>query len=147
MLDDGGAHMCSSECSYTACSTLSKADRVDKLAQMDTINLYDDPVDEELIQSGRYRSIVGALLYVSNMTRPDISAAISFLSRFLDRPSRRAWNYAKQILKYLITTKDKCLVLGDLDSQTNLITYVDANFAPLGDRKSQSGILVRLSEG
>src|SRR5699024_3479720 len=83
-------------------------------------------------------------LFIANMTRPDISAAVSFLSRHLSRPSERIWKYCKQVLRYLRTTKEKKLVLGDLDG-SSLIVYADANFAPKGDRKSQSGAVIKLA--
>src|SRR5699024_825485 len=85
------------------------AGHVSKLSQLDTIDLTQDPVADRLKESGAYRSIIGGLLYVANMTRPDISTAVSVLSRLLDKPTDRAMKYAKQILKYLHTTKDKCL--------------------------------------
>src|SRR5699024_1698692 len=82
------------------------------------------------------RNLIGGLLYIANLTRPDISAAVSFLSRHLSRPTERIWKYCKQVLRYLHTTKAKKLVLGDLDG-SSLVVYADANFAPKGDRKSQ----------
>ena len=91
-----------------------------------------------------YRSIIGGLLYVASMTRPDISAAVSYLSRYLDRPSRRSWKLAKQVLNYLRHTKERPLLLGQ-QNETSLVTYVDANYAPAGDRKSQSGALFKLA--
>ncbi len=102
--------------------------------------LENEPIDETI----PYRSIVGGLLYISSMTRPDISAAVSYLSRYLDKPSRKAWKQAKQVLNYLRNTKHRPLLLGELD-QSSLVTYADANFAPAGDRKSQSGAVFQLA--
>src|SRR5699024_3930770 len=83
-------------------------------------------------------------LFIANMTRPDISAAVSFLSRHIKRPTDRVWKYCKQVLNYLHTTKEKSLTLGDLDG-SSLVVYADANFAPKGDRKSQSGAVLKLA--
>ncbi|KAH9392459.1 hypothetical protein TYRP_005538 [Tyrophagus putrescentiae] len=102
--------------------------------------LENEPIDETI----PYRSIVGGLLYIASMTRPDISAPVSYLSRFLDKPSRKAWKQAKQVLNYLRHTKHRSLLLGERD-QSSLVTYADANFAPAGDRKSQSGAVFQLA--
>ncbi|KAH9409194.1 hypothetical protein TYRP_023714, partial [Tyrophagus putrescentiae] len=93
-----------------------------------------------------YRELVGALNYIANWTRPDISAVVSYLSRAFHEPTSTHWEYAKQVLKYLNTTKDKDLRLGKLDEST-LIAFSDANHAPPGDncRKSQSGGVLRLA--
>lgn len=110
------------------------------LSALDTIDFSDDVVDD----SYPVRSLVGGLLYVSNMTRPDVAAAVSYLSRYLDRPSKRVFKYAKHILKYLKTTKHQTLTLGNIDG-SNLVVYADANYASIGDRKSQSGGLFKLA--
>ncbi|KAH9406295.1 hypothetical protein TYRP_013904 [Tyrophagus putrescentiae] len=46
-----------------------------------------------------------------------------------DKPTYTHWKYAKQVLSYLNTTKEKSLLLGDLDG-SNLTAYSDANYAP-----------------
>ena len=93
-----------------------------------------------------YRELVGALNYIANWTRPDISAVVSYLSRAFQEPTSTHWEYAKQVLKYLNTTKEKDLKLGKLDD-TSLIAFSDANYAPAADdyRKSQSGGVLRLA--
>src|SRR5699024_3860722 len=132
---------------------LEQACQVTKLPQLDTIDLSNDPVDSHLKETGDFRTIIGSLLFVANMTRPDTSTAVSLLSRFLDRPTKRAMRYAKTIVRYLKATKEKCLMLGQLCDkpsqmkkvdESNLVAYSDANYAPEGDRKSQSGLVIRL---
>ena len=118
---------------------VSEAKFEKSLQSLENLDLADDPVDEAV----PVRSIIGGLLYIANMTRPDISAAVSLLSRHLHRPTHRLFKYCKKVLNYLRGTKDKRLHLGNLDN-TNLVAYVDANFAPKGDRKSQSGAVFRL---
>lgn len=119
---------------------VTEANPLTKLPRVDTEELDREPVDLLV----PYRSLVGALLYIASMTRPDISAAISYLSRYLDRPSRRSWKLAKQVLNYLRHTKKCPLMLGKLDD-SSIVTYADANFAPAGDRKSQSGAVIKLA--
>ena len=52
-----------------------------------------------------YRQIIGNLMYVMIATRPDIAAAISITSQFLENPSEEHYTAAKRILRYLKGTK------------------------------------------
>ena len=90
------------------------------------------------------RNLLGCLLYIANMTRPDIAAAVNFLARHLHRPNRLVWKYGKHILAYLKHTKHQKLNIGHLDD-SNLVCYVDANYATPGDRKAQSGAILQFN--
>ena len=57
-----------------------------------------------------YLSIVGGLLWLANMTRPDISYAAGQLSRFLSNPGPKAFASAIRVLIYLDGSKSRCLV-------------------------------------
>jgi len=48
-----------------------------------------------------YCELVGCLMYLVTHTRPDISYAVNFVSRFQSNPSDVHWNYLQQILRYL----------------------------------------------
>ena len=119
---------------------ISESKKSESLPALEEIDLSQDPVDESM----PVRSIIGGLLFIANMTRPDISSVVSLLSRHLHRPSHRLFKFCKKVLNYVRTTKHKKLHLGNLDG-SNLLAYVDANIAPSGDRKSQSGALFRLA--
>ena len=119
---------------------LSDASPIDHLPPIQTMDFSQGTIDESL----PIRNLVGALLFISNMTRPDISAAVSYLSRYLDRPNRQLWKYCKMILNFLNTTKHRPLLLGNLDN-SNLLVYADSNYAPHGDRKSQSGAVFKFA--
>lgn len=120
---------------------LTGASQNHKLPQIDTQKATDGKVRHDV----PYRELLGGLNYIANWTRPDISAVVSYLSRSFQSPTSTHWEYAKQVLRYLATTKDKKLKLGKLDD-SNLIAFSDANYAPPGDecRKSQSGGVIRL---
>ena len=54
----------------------------------------------------RRRAIVGALLYVSVTTRPDVALAVGLLSRALECPTPALLCAARRVLEYLVTTKE-----------------------------------------
>ena len=55
--------------------------------------------DEELIgPEVPYLSVIGALMYLANYTRPDITFAVNLLARDNSSPTRRHLNGVKQIL-------------------------------------------------
>ncbi|KAI5449041.1 hypothetical protein NCC49_005652 [Naganishia albida] len=55
----------------------------------------------------KYQSLVGALMWLSLGTRPDITYAVNVLSRFNSNPSRHHYNQALRVLRYVTVTKDK----------------------------------------
>ena len=64
-----------------------------------------DPPGEPLVSNSQYLSLVGALLYLATCTRPDISFAVSYLSRFSAHPTAPLWGAAKRLLLYLRSQK------------------------------------------
>ena len=57
-----------------------------------------------------YQSLMGALNWLSVMTRPDITYAVSNLSRSLNNPTPQHMNAAKRVLRYLSGTVDDGLI-------------------------------------
>ena len=53
-----------------------------------------------------YLAAIGALLYLANMTRPDISFAVSLLARHCNQPTMRHWTGVKTVVRYLKGTVD-----------------------------------------
>ena len=75
-----------------------------------------------------YASAVGSIMYAMICTRPDISYALSCVSRFQSTPGEDHWIAVKTILKYLRRTKDAFLVYGGKDEELEVTGYVDASF-------------------
>jgi hypothetical protein len=48
-----------------------------------------------------YLSAIGALMYLTNYTWPDITFPVNFLARYSSAPTRRHWNGVKHVLHYL----------------------------------------------
>ena len=47
---------------------------------------------------GRYRRLIGSLNYLTTITRPDITFAVSVVSHFMKEPCDSHWNVVIQIL-------------------------------------------------
>lgn len=94
----------------------------------------------------KYRNLIGTLLYISTGTRPDVSFAVNYLSRFQNCCSETHYNYALRVLKYLYSTKDLKLTFSHNPKGIQLDAFSDSDHGsdPI-DRKSTSGILIRLN--
>ncbi|XP_062535117.1 uncharacterized protein LOC134204311 [Armigeres subalbatus] len=91
-----------------------------------------------LTNNSDYRSLVGALLYISVHARPDVAYATSVLGRKVTQPTEADWVAAKRVVRYLQGTVNKKLYFNG--SILELTGYTDADWA--GDcksRKSTSG--------
>ena len=75
-----------------------------------------------------YLSAIGALLYLAQCTRPDISFSVNLLARFSSEPTRRHWNGIKHIFRYLRGTTDLGLFYSKSNSGAGLIGYADAGY-------------------
>ena len=71
-----------------------------------------------------YLSAIGALMYLANNTRPDISFAVNLLARYSSSPTRRHWSGIKQIFRYLHGTIDMVLFY-PYGSKSQLVGYAD----------------------
>lgn len=86
-----------------------------------------------------YRELIGSLMFVSTVSRPDITFATCYLSKFLDKPNKECWTEGKKILRYLKETIDLGLTYKKSEN-TNIVTYSDADWASNTiDRRSTSG--------
>lgn len=94
--------------------------------------------DEREQMNGKpYRELIGCLMYLSHMTRPDICFATCLLSRFNNNPGEKHWGAAKRILRYLKGTQDMKLTY--ILEERDLVAYCDADHAGnIDDRRSTS---------
>jgi hypothetical protein len=92
-----------------------------------------------------YRVMVGSLLYLSCWTRPDISFAVSELSRFVSDPGLVHMQAAKRVIRYLKGTKELKLRYSRPEGVkiNQLWGYVDSDWAGCIDtRKSTTRYLL-----
>ena len=103
--------------------------------------------DEEYMSCVSYHSAVGSLMYAMVCTRPDLSQAISIVSRYMHAPEKQHWQAMRWILRYIYGTVDIGLQFTKNDSQgLHLIGYVNSDFAgDLNKRRSTTGYLFTLA--
>jgi histone deacetylase 1/2 len=98
-----------------------------------------DPLGQE--DSTRYRSIVGALQYLT-LTRPDIAFSVNKVCQFLHAPTSVHWTAVKRIFRYLKDTASLGLTFTK-SSSTLVSAFSDADWAGcLDDRRSTGGFPV-----
>ena len=88
----------------------------------------------------KYQSLIGALLWVSRCTRPDISFVVSWLGRHNQTPSVADWGVALHTLSYLLTTATTGLRYTSGSAQ--LSGFTDSDFGEfVTSRKSTGGFI------
>ena len=82
------------------------------------------PEERARVREKNYLSIVGALLYVSTMTRADVAFHTSVLAKFMSDPSEDCYKAAIELLQYLHTTdKRKLTFSGKVTVPDGLYKY------------------------
>jgi hypothetical protein len=74
-----------------------------------------------------YQEMIGLLMYVTVMTRPDLAFAVSTLSQYLKSPHFTHLKAVTCIFRYLLGTKHLKLILGG--TQNQIAGYSDADWA------------------
>ncbi|XP_060182061.1 secreted RxLR effector protein 161-like [Lycium barbarum] len=93
-----------------------------------------------------YCSAVGSIMYVMVCTGPDITQAVSVVSRFMSKPDKKYWEAIKWILKYLKGSSNVGLTFYRMRNEGfSVLGYVDSDFAGDLDRKrSTTGYIFTL---
>ena len=76
-------------------------------------------------------SICGAVLWLANVTRPELAYAASQLARFVSNPGEAHYAAAKRVLHYLDTTSGRTLVfqLPAVAAEREFKIYVDSDWS------------------
>lgn len=135
--------MCLSQKSYI--ESLAKKFKIENCRNVKTpmeTNLQLEDNTEVNKENTKYRSLIGALLYISGATRPDVSFSVSYLSRFQSCATETHYNYALRVLKYLFYTREMSLKFS-ASCILPIQTFVDADWAgDTTDRRSVSGMVI-----
>ncbi|KAI7933571.1 hypothetical protein MJO28_009171 [Puccinia striiformis f. sp. tritici] len=99
-------------------------------------------IEELKSRGGNYRALVGSLNYLSVLTRPDISYAVSVLSQHLENPGIHHFRAAEQVFRYLSGTKQVGLVFNK-EATLSISAHVDSDWGNCPDtRRSATGYVV-----
>jgi hypothetical protein len=105
-----------------------------------------EPKDSTEATTAPYRETVGALMFLSNVSRPDIAFATGRVARASAKPTQANWLHVKRIFRYLKRTSD--MAISYMKNPNNeLKAYCDADYA--GDnktRKSTTGRLITIND-
>ena len=104
---------------------------------------------EEAFDPEQYRQIVGSLMHLAIISRPDLAYSVSKLAQFNSDPSVLHYRAAKHVLRYIQGTKDYAIHYSSSNtSSPSLHGYSDASYASdPDDRKSHSGYVFFLANG
>jgi hypothetical protein len=102
--------------------------------------------DSECVDTEMYQSAVGSLLYLSIMTRPDLTFAVSNVAKFCAMPGKQHWTAVKRVMRYLKGTLNYGLKYCKMgNNHVNFIGYSDADWGgDVNDYKSTSGYIFQI---
>lgn len=93
------------------------------------------------VDATEYRGIVGCLRYLVH-TRPDISYAVGYVSRFMEKPTNEHLAAVKRILRYIAGTVDYGCHYMRSGAHSELLGYSDSDLAgDIDTGKSTTGVL------
>ena len=116
---------------------------------MDTgVDLSVSEGESEMNERMPFRELIGSLMFLANVTRPDISFAVNVLSRFLNNYSESHWQAAKRILRYLRGTIEYGIMYVCDKEAVTLSCYSDADYAgDVSTRRSTTGYIFKMCDG
>lgn len=124
---------------------LTDANTVSTPADCSVTLVKDDQVSKSVNQV-EYQSMVGSLLYVAMMTRPDIAQAVATVSKFCSNPTEAHKTAVKRIFRYLKKTLN--LALKYCKDEKLIIGFSDADWGgDRDDRHSTTGNVFVLAGG
>ena len=93
-----------------------------------------DPVIKAQMKSVPYAQLVGALNYLCQQTRPDISYALAKAARVSQNPAPEHWDQLRRVLRYIKGTADWGLLYhGPGAGDMSLTSYSDSSYNPSDD--------------
>jgi hypothetical protein len=92
-----------------------------------------------------FDGLVGELLWLARLTRPDLAQAVSKIAQMVTAPGTEGYRRAVKILRYLAGTAKKGIFYSKTGNK-HPYGYVDSDWAgDTNDRKSQTGYVVYLA--
>src|SRR5688572_20723868 len=91
--------------------------------------LNDAEKDESHNEHWKYCQIIGKLNFLKKSTQPDIAYTVHNCTRFMEHPKKVHSMAIKDIVRYLLGTKDQGIVMAP--NKGGLKCFVDADFCGL----------------
>ena len=104
-----------------------------------------DNPDAQIIENFPYAPMLGSLMYAMICTRPDLSTAVSILSRYTRNPKKIHCQLIQHTFRY--ARDNSYAIQYKYNSPLKLEGYVDAAYATGQDCKSISGYVFKLGSG
>jgi hypothetical protein len=105
------------------------------------------PDEQERMRGIPYASAIGSIMYTVLCTCPDVSCALSVMSRYQSNYDEAHWTIVKNFLKYFRRTKEVFIVFRS-EEELHVTGYTDASFQiDTDDSKSQSSFMLCLNGG
>ena len=96
--------------------------------EKDPFRPWEEEEEEEILGPHiPYFSVVGALMYLANSTRPDIAFVVNLLARHSAKPTKCHWVGVKTVLRCLNGTRDLGLFYSK-NQDPILLGYTDAGY-------------------
>ena len=107
------------------------------------------PEQVDQARLSRYRAGIGALIYLSVMTRPDISYAVNAAAQFMSNPNEQHEQALWHIFRYLAGTSHFSLkyMKDTANTELTMEAFVDANFMGDHDSRSVTGKIIFSGNG
>lgn len=111
----------------------------------------DSPLNEEdtrFMKDKPYREALGSIMYAQLATRPDLSYAVTTLSKYSNNPGPAHWKALQHVLQYIKGTLHyRILYGGEGHRSVTPHGYVDASFADDLDTRRSCGGQVHIQAG
>ena len=65
--------------------------------------------DDDYAPPFEYRSLLGALMYIANLSRPDLTTAVNKLARYSADPSHTHYKALQRVAAFAYQTRDRFL--------------------------------------
>ena len=110
-----------------------------------TLSFQPDDLETTTALHVPYKEAIGCLMFISLLTRPDITYAVNRAAKFCEKPRNIHWTTVKRILRYWKGTPDFGLVYQRNASTPQLTGFCDANYGgDIDTRRSRSGYVFKL---
>jgi len=106
------------------------------------------PHQYEDMHNTPYCEAIGSPMYAVLSTCLDIAFAVTYLSQFMQKPTRTHWDAVKRVFRYLNGTQEHVLTISDhRNNQNGLRSFCNADWASQAHWDSMSGYIFTINGG